>query len=98
MKRKDEISDEEEARIQRMIAADPNNPEWTGEDFAAAVPFAQAFPAMAETIKRGRPKSDSVKVAISLRIDREIVERYRATGSGWQSRMNADLRKAADRL
>ena len=34
------ISDEEEASIQRGIAEDPDNPEWTEEDFKNAQPFA----------------------------------------------------------
>jgi hypothetical protein len=32
---------EEEAAVQRGIAADPDNPEWTAEDFAKARPFAR---------------------------------------------------------
>nr|WP_134138031.1 antitoxin MazE-like protein [Paraburkholderia sp. BL6665CI2N2] len=36
-------TDEEEAAIQRGIAADPDNPEWTAQDFAQARPFAQVM-------------------------------------------------------
>jgi uncharacterized protein (DUF4415 family) len=32
---------------------------------------------------------------VSLRLDAEVLERYRATGEGWQSRINADLQKAS---
>ncbi len=38
---------EEEAAIQRGIAAGPGNPEWTEADFAAARPAAGAVPAVA---------------------------------------------------
>ena len=37
---------------------------------------------------------DQRKVSIKLRLDPDIVESYRATGKGWQARINADLRKA----
>jgi uncharacterized protein (DUF4415 family) len=40
----------------------------------------------------GRPKSP--KVVISLRLEPEIIEKFRATGHGWQARMN-DVLKAA---
>jgi uncharacterized protein (DUF4415 family) len=46
-------------------------------------------------IRRGRPKSDSPKEAVSLRLDPDVVAHYRATGPGWQSRINETLRKAA---
>ena len=45
-------------------------------------------------IRRGRPPG-SAKQAISLRLDKDILERFRADGPGWQSRMNEALRKAA---
>ena len=41
-------SDAEEARIQAGIAADPDNPEWTAEDFRRAKPFTKMFPALAK--------------------------------------------------
>ena len=45
-------------------------------------------------VRRGRPKSDSPKVALSLRLDPGVIAYYRATGPGWQSRINETLRKA----
>ena len=42
----------------------------------------------------GRPKSSRPKTIISIRLDAEIVDHYRATGAGWQSRINEDLKKA----
>lgn len=95
MKRKP-ITDAEEARIQRMIASDPDNPEWSDEELAEARPFAEAFPALAENMRRsmGRPKAVNPKVAVSLRLDRDVVERFRATGPGWQTRMNDALKNA----
>lgn len=46
-------------------------------------------------ISRGRPRADSPKKAISLRVDADVLDRFRAEGPGWQGRMNAALRKAA---
>jgi uncharacterized protein (DUF4415 family) len=45
-------------------------------------------------IRRGRPKG-SAKSQISLRIDSDVIEAFRASGAGWQSRINETLRKAA---
>ena len=45
-------------------------------------------------VRRGRPKSANTKRMISLRLDEEVVERLRAAGPGWQTRVNAALRKA----
>lgn len=84
-----------EARIQAGISADPDNPEWTAQDFKRAKPFAAVFPALAKS-RRGRgPQKHPTKVAVSLRLTREVVERFKADGPGWQSRMDAALKKAA---
>ena len=72
-----------------------DNPEWTEEDFALARPFAEVFPELAASIRRGRPPVDNPKKQVTLRIDADVVERFRAGGPGWQSRMNEALRKAA---
>lgn len=45
--------------------------------------------------RRGRPPADNPKLAIKLRLDPDIVERFKAGGPGWQTRMNDALRKAA---
>ncbi len=96
-----ELNDEEEARVQAGIAADPDNPEWTDEDFARARPAAEALPPAlyaALTRPRGRPKADVTKVQMNLRLDRDAVEAFKATGPGWQTRMNDALVEAAKQL
>ena len=73
-----------------------DNPEWTEADFARARPASEVHPphVVAALIRgKGRPKGSN-KESISLRVDRDVLERYRAAGPGWQSRMNDDLRKA----
>jgi uncharacterized protein (DUF4415 family) len=46
-------------------------------------------------ISRGRPKSDNPKQAVNLRLDPDVLEHFRRTGPGWQTRINDALRKAA---
>jgi hypothetical protein len=48
-----------------------------------------------KVIRRGRPPlSGKPKTAITLRLDEDVVKAYRETGEGWQTRINADLRRA----
>lgn len=70
---------------------DPDDaPELTDEWFDTA-----DFYSGGKLVRRGRPKSDAPKEAVSLRLDPDVLTHYRATGPGWQSRINEDLRKAA---
>ncbi|MFW2829862.1 BrnA antitoxin family protein [Sphingomonas sp. ID0503] len=74
-----------------------DNPEWTDETSAKARPADQVHPAhvVAALTKRprGRP-AGSDKERITIRLDHDVLERFRASGPGWQSRMNEALRKA----
>jgi hypothetical protein len=65
-------------------------PELTAEDFARGVWHIGGVP-----VPRGRPKSASPKNAVSLRLDPDVIAHFRRGGAGWQSRINAALRKAA---
>jgi uncharacterized protein (DUF4415 family) len=42
---------------------------------------------------RGRPKSEKTKQLVSIRYSREVVEYFKSTGDGWQSRMDEVLLK-----
>jgi uncharacterized protein (DUF4415 family) len=72
---------------------DDENPEWTDEMFARARPAAEvlgeAFMEMAR--KPGRPKALTPKQPVTLRLDSAIVQRLRASGKGWQTRVNDEL-------
>ena len=93
------FTDADEARVQAMIASDPDAPEAADEQLAAARPFAEAFPALAETLRKGcRPRAERPKLAVSIRLDQDVVERFKAAGPGWQSRMNDALRDAVGLL
>ena len=65
-------------------------PEITDEMFARGVWMKGGKP-----LKRGRPKSAAPKQQVTLRLDRDVLDRFRAGGAGWQSRINAALRQAA---
>jgi uncharacterized protein (DUF4415 family) len=96
-----EISDEEEARIQDVIASDPDNPEWTDEQFARAKAATDVLPSdlLAELKSRGgRPRSPSRKLPVKLRLDPDVVEGFRALGPGWQTRMNEVLKRELPKL
>jgi len=72
------------------------NPEWTDASAARALPADQVHPPHvlgALVRKPGRPKGAS-KEQVTLRIDHDILARFRATGAGWQSRINEALRRA----
>ena len=79
---------------------DEVNPEWTAAEFRSAQPAALVLPELfgarnaAEMLrpKRGRPISAKPKAHVNLRLDAEVVDAFRASGSGWQTRLNAALK------
>jgi uncharacterized protein (DUF4415 family) len=79
-------SDEENAAINRGIAADPDNPELTAEQMAQMKPRGARI---------GRPPASVTKVATNIRYDRDVLDAFRATGDGWQTRINDALREYA---
>jgi uncharacterized protein (DUF4415 family) len=47
-----------------------------------------------KVIRRGRPPlGDYAKGIVTIRLDADVLESYRALGPGWQTRVNADLRR-----
>ena len=75
--------------------ADNENPAWTKEDFARARPATEVIPDVVAAYRRGRgPQKRPTKKLVSLRLDREVLEHFRARGPGWQVRINSTLRKA----
>jgi uncharacterized protein (DUF4415 family) len=71
-------------------------PELTDEWFDKAE-FAIGDTVVRPAKRPGGPKSDSAKKLIALRLDPDVIERFRATGPGWQSRINAVLREYLER-
>ncbi|MGH6906718.1 MAG: BrnA antitoxin family protein, partial [Aestuariivirga sp.] len=68
-------------------------PELTSEWFAGA----DLYKGM-KLVKRGRPAGSGARVLISLRLDKQAIAAYRATGSKWQSRLNEVVVRSAKRL
>jgi uncharacterized protein (DUF4415 family) len=74
---------------------DDENPEWTEEDFARAKPFKEGFPKQYEGWKRmGRPPVATPKVHIGFRLAADVVDGIRATGRGYNARVEKVLREA----
>jgi uncharacterized protein (DUF4415 family) len=73
------------------LEADPRDPE----DFDVSEEgVAAALAARTARRRVGRP-AGSNKEQVALRIDKDVLARFRATGAGWQSRMNDALREAS---
>ncbi len=68
-------------------------PELTDADFARGVWHRGGKPLPHGP--RGRPKSKNPKRPVSIRLDPDVLAHFRRSGRGWQSRINAALRKAA---
>jgi len=69
---------QEDAAITAAALADPD-----------AQPLSDEF--MSKPFKKGlggRPKADITKKPVSLRLDEDVVNYFKAKGAGWQTRMN----------
>lgn len=89
---------EEDAAINAGIAADPDSRELDAEWFAKAKSASDVLPpemyaALVAKRPRGRPKADETKVFTAIRLDADLLETFKATGKGWQTRVNAALRQ-----
>ncbi|WP_313602195.1 BrnA antitoxin family protein [Rhizobium sp.] len=77
-----------------------DSPPLTKEELASMRPFREVFPEIADKMEkaiaaRGRPKVEAPKVAVTLRLDPDVLDRFKASGKDWRSRMAEELRKAA---
>ncbi|MFP5391634.1 MAG: BrnA antitoxin family protein [Gammaproteobacteria bacterium] len=70
---------EEDAAITAAAMDDPDALPYTDEEWAKVKP------------RRGRPAQDITKVPMSIRLDARVVDAFKATGDGWQTRMNDAL-------
>jgi len=76
---------EENAAIAAGIAADPDAVELSSEEMAQLRPL------------RGRPRVARPKAALTMRVDADVLDAFRASGPGWQTRINDLLREAVRR-
>ena len=77
------VTDIEDAAITAAAMSDPD-----------AVPFTDAqWATVKPNVRTGRPKAEVTKERITIRLSRDVVTQFRATGVGWQTRMDAALRQ-----
>lgn len=68
-------------------------PELDEAFFAEAKPMHGTLTVAQRTaFKMGRPKVETPKKQVTLRLDADVLDRFKATGPGWQTRINAALR------
>lgn len=82
----------------RPIVFDDDNPEWTEADFARARPASEVLPPeiVAQLVRRrGRPAGSGKTEMVTIRLDREVLAKFRAGGRGWQTRINEALKRSA---
>lgn len=78
-----------------------DSPPLTDAELANMLPAREVLPpeffdAIEEMRKgRGRPKVEAPKVAVTLRLDPDVLDRFKSSGKDWRSRMAEELRKAA---
>lgn len=71
---------------------DSDNPEWTAEMFAQAKRISD-LPTSLQTKLRGRgPQKAPPKVSTTIRLSPDVVQAFRATGDGWQTRIDSALK------
>jgi uncharacterized protein (DUF4415 family) len=83
---------EKNTRAARKPWADPDDaPVWTS-DMVARAEISQGGRIIR---RRGRPPlGEKAKGVVTMRLDADVLASYRALGAGWQTQVNADLRRA----
>ena len=74
----------EDKAITAAAKADPDAQPLKPKQLQAMVPLKSV---------RGRPKSESKKLLVSVRYSPEVVAYFKSTGEGWQSRMDGVLQQ-----
>lgn len=74
----------EDKEITAAAKADPDAQPLRPKQLQAMVPLKSV---------RGRPKSESKKLLVSVRYSPEVVAYFKSTGEGWQSRMDGVLQQ-----
>ena len=74
---------EEDRLITSAAESDPDALPLTDEQMSAMVPI---------RVLRGRPKLTNKKQLVSIRYSPEVIDYFRASGAGWQARMDAVLK------
>jgi len=84
-------TDEEDAAIQAAALNDPDCPPLTGEEWERVKPMARIG-----LRSIGRPPVENPRPKVTMRIEPVVLNHLRASGKGWQTRVNALLREAVE--
>ena len=87
-------SPEEDAIINAQIAADPDDREWTEEDFANAVTTPELLALYPQYSKLPQFANIKPAASISVGIDPDIARHFEKNGGSWKRRLNQALREA----
>lgn len=74
----------EDAVITGAALADPDSQPFTDAEWETVKPL----------VRRGRPMGSGSKTQVTLRLDTAALDAFKATGAGWQTRIDALLREA----
>ncbi|MCS0503607.1 BrnA antitoxin family protein [Ancylobacter sp. GSK1Z-4-2] len=89
------ITPEEDAAITAAAEADPDNPPVPDEMIARMRPSAEVAPDFVAAVKRARGRQKApTKEAVKLRLSPDVLAHFRATGPGWQTRIDETLKRA----
>ena len=72
----------EDAAITVAALADPDAAPFTDAEWQQVAPL----------VRRGRPLGSGTKAQVTLRLDVEVLEKFKASGAGWQTRINEALK------
>lgn len=71
-----------------------DSPELTEDELARLRPMHEAMPALHAALVTARKRGpERKKTAVSIRLDDDVLAKLRASGPGWQSRLNEAARK-----
>ena len=73
---------EEDAVITAAANADADAVPLTDAEWANVKPL----------VRRGRPLGSGTKAQVTLRLDVDVLEKFKASGDGWQTRINEALK------
>jgi uncharacterized protein (DUF4415 family) len=85
-------TEEEDKAITKAAIAEDTH--YTDEELEQFKPFEDSdLPVeFKNAVRKGRPPQTAHKIPVSIRLSAAVVEHYRATGKGWQTRIDEDLK------
>ncbi len=85
----------EDTEINAQIKADSDDFEWTEKIFCEAKPFESSdLPkSFKDKVRKERLKVKKPKILLSVRYSSDVVEFFKTSGKGWQTRMDEVLRE-----